>query len=138
MGMFRDFIEREEFVQFVEDAMNAPAQTPVKQWSASKAEIMDMWKKLSPTTPIYLTPMYKRSDGSTKSYGEDGVRITGSWHFIASVLGRLKELIGYENQQTKLRLIFRGVDQNKGRPDRNSYVFYLNSEERGKGRPNKK
>jgi hypothetical protein len=84
-----------------------------------------------------LTPMSEKPEGSDNtSYGEDGIRITGSAHFISAVLGRLKEIIGYENPQTKLRLIFRGVDQNKqSRPDRQSYVFYINLERRSRGKP---
>jgi|688.fasta_scaffold55069_9 hypothetical protein len=141
MESFKVFCETTEFVQFILNEFDGGAM-PVttdgsKVWSAKKAEILQMWKSLKPDIPIILTPMSEKPEGSDNtSYGEDGIRITGSAHFISAVLGRLKEIIGYENPQTKLRLIFRGVDQNKqSRPDRQSYVFYINLERRSRGKP---
>ena len=96
-----------------------------------------MWKGLKPDLPIILTPMSEKPTGSEKtSYGEDGIRITGSASFISAILGRVKDIIGYENPNTKLRLIFRRVDQDRqARPDRQSYVFYINLEKRSRRKP---
>lgn len=138
MGLFREFVNQcEQAEMLVEDFNNAQGSTKV--WSASKSEIIQMWKNIQPNTPIIAMPMEKKQDGHNKSYGEDGVRITGSWPFIAGILARLKELTVYENPQTKMRLILRGVNRaNDARPDRNSFVFYFNLERRGSrkvGRP---
>lgn len=145
MESFKSFYENTQFVEFILNEfdgamMSAPSVQSgdtSKVWSAKKADILQMWKTLKPDIPIILTPMSEKPEGSERtSYGEDGIRITGSAHFISAVLGRLKEIIGYENPQTKLRLIFRGVDQDKqSRPDRQSYVFYINLERRSRGKP---
>lgn len=148
MGSFKHFINQELFVEFATDSFDqgnvdymqagSPSQKP---WSATKDEILDMWQKLRPDTPIYLTPMDDSDSptvggGEHSSYGEDGIRITGSWAFISSVLGRLKELIQYENPQSKLRLVFRGIDSNRmARPDRQSFAFYVNLERRKPPKP---
>lgn len=140
---FSEYVEQQKFVEFITEAFEqAPANsvptvqsiTP-KVWSAKKPEIMNMWHKTKPNMPLLMTPMVDKPDGGTSSYGEDGIRITGSWAFIAAVMGRLKELLYYENPKTKLRLIFRGVDGSKNaRPDRQSFVFYVNMQNRGPGR----
>ena len=136
MKTFKSFLEQTEFVDFVLNEFMAPsaqAATPnhAKVWSAKKPEILQMWQNLRPNIPIVMTPMADTPEGSEhSSYGEDGVRITGSWNFISSVIARLKELMTYENPQQKLRLVFRGIDKTSkaSRPDRQSYVFYCNLE----------
>jgi hypothetical protein len=156
MGSFRDYCEQtacvdrllaefnnvmvpstQAVLQASRDA-TAPTQQQ-KPWSAKKPEILQIWKNLRQDTPIIMTPVVEKPDSPTStgnsSYGEDGVRITGSWNFITAVMARLKELVWYENPQQKLRLIFRGIDRNRGsRPDRQSFVFYCNLEGRSKGK----
>lgn len=138
---FCNYIENEEFVsklilEFETSPMGSQHDVSDKPWSATKSEIISMWKKMRPDVPIIITPMIEKGDGGTQSYGEDGIRITGSFNFISSILGKLKELISHENPQTKLRLVLREIDKKRdSRADRNSYVFYLNLEKRGKGRP---
>lgn len=146
MGAFRIFLEQDDFVGFVLNEINAPSMQAVPQndvmqqqskpWSAKKDDIIQMWKQFRPDTPIILQPIsdYDLGGGTKRTFGEDGIRITGSWNFIAATLARLKELIYYENPQTKLRLVFRGVDKSRGRPDRQSFVFYLNLEKRATGK----
>lgn len=139
---FAEYLAQSEFVEYLIEAFNAPVSTeapiapqiiPPKTWSAKKPQILHFWNKTKPNMPLIMTPMAEKPDGSTSSYGEDGIRITGSWQFIAATIGRLKELLYYENPNTKLRLIFKGVDNSKNaRPDRQSYVFYINMQNRGK------
>lgn len=141
MAKFREFFEEQNFVEFVINEFDGVStlQTNSKPWSAKKPEILQMWRNLRSDQPIYMTPMTKNPDGQNHSYGEDGVRITGSWHFISSVMGRIKDLMAYENPSSRLRLVFRGVDKDKGNPNKVSYVFYVNTENRSKGkagRPN--
>lgn len=143
MANFREFIEQAEFVDLVirefDDApvtgQNIGLQTaaaPIeKPWSAKKDEIIKIWKNVKTNLPITITPM-DTSARDHSSYGEDGIRITGSWPFIASIIGRLKDIMSYENPQTKLRLVFRGVDASRNpRPDRQAYAFYVNLQKRG-------
>ena len=126
---FREFLENHEFVEFVINEFDAnPVQA--KPWSAKKAEILQLWRNLRSDTPIYMTPIAKTGIIGKKSYGEDGIRITGSWNFIVSILGRIKDILNYESPNTKLRLIFRGVDRLHGDASKNSFVFYVNSEPR--------
>jgi len=134
MSAFKDFVEQEEFVESVINEFESqPIQA--KPWSAKKPEVMQIWQNLRSDTPIYMTPMSKNKGMDGQSYGEDGIRITGSYQFITSVLGRIKDLLAYENPQTKLRLVFRGIDKmHGGDPSRNTFVFYVNVENRGKGR----
>jgi len=133
MAAFREFFEQHEFVDFVLNEFDGQIQA--KPWSAKKPEIIQMWSNLRQDAPIYLTPVSQNVPGKSGTYGEDGIRVTGSWPFIASVLGRMKDILAYENPQTKLRLIFRGVDQSRSaNPDRQSFVFYVNLEERGRGK----
>lgn len=146
MESFRSFCENTEFIEFIlNEFNNTTTSTPYiqnsgsnsKPWSAKKSEILQMWRNLKPDLPIFITPVIEKPEGSEKTnYGEDGIRISGSAQFIASVLGRLKEILGYENPETKLRLIFRAVDSDRqARPDRQSYVFYINLERRSRGKP---
>lgn len=135
MAAFRDFVEQENFVEFVMNEFAGAPQTGAKPWSAKKPEILQIWRNVQPNLPIYMTPITKKTgDGGTQSYGEDGIRITGSWNFIASVMGRVKDLMAYENPQMKLRLVLRGVDKSHGDPSKVSYVFYVNAEHRGRGK----
>jgi hypothetical protein len=131
---FKTYLEQQEFVDFILNEFdNNPAHVSTPSWRAKKSEIMQTWANLKPDAPIYMTPVKSSVEG-TKSFGEDGIRISGSWPFIASVLGRLKELMEYENPQTRLKLVFRGVD--KGSPDHQSFIFYANAENRGKKKGN--
>lgn len=148
MASFKEFVEQQEFVDFIiehveKDEIDSIEPThqfnldsPGKPWSATKDQIMQMWRNLRPDVPINLTPIDTSDpEGNTKTYGEDGIRITGTWNFIASVMGRLKDIMVFENPQTKLRLVFRGVDSTRdARPDRQSYVFYVNLERRSHGK----
>lgn len=140
MASFKRFVEEQEFVEFVLNEFNAPGQRQMpgmKPWSAKKPEIMQMWQNLRPDMPILMTPMVGSGLGGTSSYGEDGIRVTGSWQFISSVIGRFKDIMNYENPTTKLRLVFKGVDKSRGRADRESFVFYVNADPRASGKTGK-
>lgn len=130
MESFKVFFEQQEFVDFVINEFDQPVAHKQSK-TATKDQILKTWKELQPNTPIYITPL-KDGDmgGEHSSYGEDGVRISGSWAFIASVLARLKEMLSFENEETILRLAFRDVQAAKGGPPGQSYVFYINLEKR--------
>lgn len=105
MSSFKVFVERTEFIEYILNEFNgvpsvqaqpttvAPAATvqpaqKIKPWSAKKPEIMQMWQNLRTDTPIIMTPIADKQPGETEhsTYGEDGIRITGSWHFISATL----------------------------------------------------
>ena len=82
----------------------APA-VKVKPWKAGKEEIVNFWKGIQTNIPFALKPIEYDHKGSTIQ--EDGIRITGSKEFIASVLSRLKDFMIYENPDTKLMVSYR-------------------------------
>ena len=107
---------------------------PLKQhkWKATKDQIVQYWRTLRADTPILMRPIEYTHKGS--SYGEDGVRLTGSPQFIASVLARLKEFLNFENPTTKLALVYRETEspsQAAMGQNKTSYVFYIQARERG-------
>lgn len=141
---FKYFIEESNFIDKTLNEFNSvtPAMQSAPQkekpWSAKKSEILQIWRNTRPDSPIILEPITEKPEASNKTnYGEDGIRITGSFNFIRSVLSRIKEILTYENPDTRLRLVLRAVDSSKRvRPDKNSYAFYVNLEKRGKGKSN--
>lgn len=113
------------------------ASTPnVKpKWKASKTQIMNYWRGLREDQPIPMRPIRYTHKGST--YGEDGIRITGSPVFIQAVLGKLRELLRYESSQTKLAVVYRQTVSKKRQAiglSPTSFVFYIQAKERGKKR----
>lgn len=131
MITFKEFLEQQTFVDFVlSEFHDQSATNKPKPWSAKKDEIISMWRGFRNNMPIYMSPIQKKGD-SLETYGEDGIRITGSWNFISAVLGRLKDIMVYENPRTRLRLVFRGVDKQPTGFDKPAYVFYVNLENRG-------
>jgi hypothetical protein len=139
MARFRDFffVEsiQEEFANVGSLAKPLNSQMGHKVWSMKKDDVVKMWNQLQGNMPIYMTPVYHPEGTELETYGEDGVRISGSWQFISGVLSRLKDVLQYENPNTRLRLIFRGVDKDRlANPQKDAYVFYINLENRSKGR----
>jgi hypothetical protein len=103
-----------------------------EKWKASKEEIINFWRNLRPDTPIQIKPIDYTHKGST--YGEDGMRLTGSPQFISSVLSRLKELLNSETPTTKLAVTYRQTESpSKAAAGQNktSYVFYIAAKQRG-------
>lgn len=144
MLTFKGFLKQDKFVEFITDIVEGTAPSvqasgvAQKPWSATKDEVLNIWRNLRPDLPIYMTPMDEVPEGMVKghsSYGEDGVRITGSWGFIASVMARLKDIVSYENPQNKLRIVFRGIDPNRlSDPSKQAFAFYVNLERRSMGK----
>ncbi len=133
IGKFKEYFEQQGFVDFILENFNSSkVVSSGKTPSIPKKQILQMWKGLRPDVPINITPI--NSAPGHENYGEDGIRISGSWNFISTVLGRIKDLMMHENPQTRLRLVFRGVDSNRDSiQDNQNFVFYLNLERRKKG-----
>lgn len=109
-----------------------PSQ-PIKKkpWKAKKQEISAFWAGLKPNLPLKLEPIPYDHKGSTIL--QDGIRVTGSKEFIASVLSRLKEFLLYENPNSKLVISYRQQVKSLIQGNRDSYLFYLQVKNRGKG-----
>jgi hypothetical protein len=100
-----------------------------KSWSGRKQEIIDFWKAI-PQMPLLVDPIPSGHKGST--FGEDGIRITGSPNYIYSVLARLKDFLPLESDGTKLQLLFKESDRlNPNKPNKKSYAFYIQVKQRG-------
>ena len=102
------------------------------KWKATKEQIVAYWKNLRQDTPIQMKPIDYTHKGST--YGEDGLRITGSPQFIASVIARLKEFLNYETPSTKLAVTYRQTESPSKvalGQSKTSYVFYIAARQRG-------
>lgn len=111
-----------------------PVAKPVK-WKATKDEIMSYWQTLRPDQPLFMKPIAYDHTGST--YSEDGIRITGSPQFIASVMARIKDVLKFDNVENKLSVTYRETEspsQDLSGIQKTSYVFYVQARERGKGR----
>jgi hypothetical protein len=112
----------------------APATASKTKWKATKEQIVSYWKNLRPDTPIQMKPIDYTHKGST--YGEDGLRLTGSPQFIASVLARLKELLNFETPANKLAVTYRQTESPSKvamGQSKTSYVFYVAARQRGGG-----
>ena len=105
-------------------------QLKKKAWKASKDEIMTFWKSLALDIPIQIHPITYDHKGTTIQ--EDGIRITGTKEFIASVLSKLKDLVNYENDQNKLIISYRQSPKSLVPGNKESYMFYLQVKSRGK------
>jgi hypothetical protein len=100
-----------------------------KAWKASKDEILTFWRSVAGNSPIQLKPIPYSHKGTTIQ--EDGIRITGTKEFIASILSRMKELINFENDNNKLIISYRQSPKSLIPGNKESYMFYLQIKERG-------
>ena len=129
MKDFKEFLSNS-----TQPAQQVPSMVPAKEkkWKASKEEILSFWQRLRPDTPIQIKPIDYTHKGST--YGEDGLRITGSPQFISSVLARLKEFLQFETPSQKLAVTYRETESpskvQMGQA-KTSYDFYVATKQRG-------
>lgn len=105
------------------------AKLKSKAWKASKDEVLTFWKSISNNLPVQLKPVPYDHKGTTIQ--EDGIRITGSKEFIASMLSKLKEFINFENDNNKLIISYRQSPKSLIPGNKESYMFYLQVKERG-------
>ncbi len=95
----------------------------------NKAEVLSHWQQLPENLPLKPNPIAYKHKGST--FDEDGVRILGSPEFIDAVLSRIKDLLEYENGQTRLSISHsEATDKDTGRP-LGSYKTYVQVHMRG-------
>lgn len=124
----------QSFKEFIQ--ANAADPTKVAIWKATKPEILNLLKNISPNMPLAITPIPATHKGST--YMQDGLRITGSKAFINSVISRLKDVMSYETGGTKLNTVYKQIDKlDQSDPNKVSFAFYLQVKERGDAELNK-
>lgn len=99
-----------------------------KPWKASKSDTLQFWQSLTPNIPLRFKPIEASHKGTTIQ--EDGVRITGSKEFITTVLSRLKDILFYENEQSKLIVDYRQNAKSLKPGKKDSYLFYVNVKNR--------
>lgn len=99
----------------------------VMKHDTKRGRFINYWRSLRSDTPLYMEPIVKDHRGTTR--GEDTIRISGCAKFIASVMARLKEMILYDNDQTKLDLIFR-VSKYRKQNGEQTYILYIQTKER--------
>ena len=126
---------REWKAEIEEQSLNAPemmAQGGPQAWKASKDEIIEHWRKIPPGLPMsQMRSVPPNHQGPTYSF--DGLRITGSSHWVDFVLARLKDVLNYETEegQTRLQVIYKQIVDNKTQqPVPESFVFYLQVKQR--------
>ena len=94
-----------------------------------KSDFIQHWNLIEKDQKLEPCPIAYKHKGST--FDEDGIRILGSPEFIDSVLSRLKDLLDYENGQTRLSISHsEATDKNTGNP-LGTYKVYIQVHERG-------
>lgn len=103
-----------------------------KPWKASKPEIIQHWKAITPGLPMsQLRIIPQGFKGKTFSF--DGMRINGSPEFIDAILSRIKELVAYEGGGTRLNVIYKQqIDNKTQQAIPGSFSFYIQVKQRGK------
>jgi hypothetical protein len=100
-----------------------------------KKPFLKHWASIRKNQKLDPKPVRYTHEGST--YAEDGIRITGSRQFVDCVLSRLKDLLVYEGEETRLQAVYqRSTDRESGKT-LTSYNCYVQVHERG-GVPAKK
>ena len=144
MKSFMQFIEEVDFtpledpeeeveVEPAPAAVAAPApysiySRKVKPWKANKKETLQFWESLVPNIPLQLKAIDPSHKGT--NIQEDGIRLTGSREFIATVLSRLKDLLYYESEKSKLIIDYRQNAKSLKPGGKDSYLFYINVKNR--------
>jgi hypothetical protein len=103
-------------------------QKKVAPWHASKKEVLQMWQSLK-GGPIVMRPIVNYHKGTR--FRSDGIRLTGSFQFIQSVLSRFKDLMAYESSPgTKVDVELRQINDMPGMETGPSYVCYIYIEQK--------
>jgi hypothetical protein len=95
----------------------------------NKQQFLEHWKNLPANQPINPTVIPYKHEGRT--YGEDGIRITGNRAFIDSVLSRLQDLLVHENDSTRLNASYAQQKDRETQQPVDSFTVYIQVRERG-------
>ena len=94
-----------------------------------KKDFIEMVDNLNEKLPLDITPIPYFYQGST--FCMDNIRLTGSEKFIISVLSRIKDIVDFENEETRLCPIYAETKDKITRELTGSYNCYLQVRERG-------
>lgn len=111
-----------------------------KPISLKKQDILDRWDASDPDIPPPLIPIDTDHKGST--YAEDSFRVTGSQEWIDWVLARLKPLLEFDGNGSRLQPMYMQTSKRFMGPEgkivtgelTGSYAFYFKCVSRGSGR----
>jgi hypothetical protein len=106
---------------------NALALTP--SGGIDKESVLKLWQTLKPGK-LKPEPIPYKHSGSTIE--QDGIRICGSPEFIGAVMERLKDLLEYEGQQTRLGIAFSELSDKQGRKIEGRFRCAIQVHERGR------
>ena len=95
-----------------------------------KAEFLNHWNGIKPNQTVKPCVVPYKHQGST--FAEDGIRLTGSKQFIDSILSRLKDLLQYENCETRLQLNYQQATDRHTDRKLDSYCCYVQVHGRGR------
>ena len=95
-----------------------------------KEPFLKHWSKLRANQKLAPKPVQYAHEGST--YAEDGIRITGSKVFVDSVLSRLKDLLKYESDETRLQVVYKKSTDRESGKTLTSYNCYVQVHARGR------
>ncbi len=94
-----------------------------------KEQFLKHWASIRKNQKLQPKPVPYSHEGTT--YAEDGIRLTGSRAFVDSVLSRLKDLLLFENDDTRLQVVYkRSADRENGK-QLNSWNCYVQVHQRG-------
>ena len=93
-----------------------------------KDDFIAYWKSLTERA-LKMSPIAYKHKGST--YDEDSIRITGNRDFIDAVLFRIKDLIQYENSNTRLSVNYQQTIDRESKVPVDSWNCYIQVHQRG-------
>ena len=94
-----------------------------------KATALSLWEGLE-HRKLKPEPIAYKHSGST--IDQDGIRICGSPEFIAAVMERLKDLLEYEGQNTRLSIAFSELNDKSGNKIDGRFRCAIQVHERGR------
>lgn len=94
-----------------------------------KEPFLKHWSKLRANQKLDPKPVPYTHEGST--YVEDGIRITGSKVFVDSVLSRIKDLLTFEGEETRLQVVYKKSTDRESGKMLASYNCYIQVHARG-------
>ena len=94
-----------------------------------KEQFLKHWASIRKNRKLEPTPVRYEHEGST--YAEDGIRLTGSKAFVDSVLSRLKDLLAYENDETRLQVVYKKSSDRESGKQLSAWNCYLQIHQRG-------
>ena len=94
-----------------------------------KAETITHWSAITPEMLLKPDVVPYKHEGST--YDQDGIRITGSRAWIDSVLSRLKPLLEFEGDETRLQLVYQQSTDRKDGRQLDAWNCYVQVHQRG-------